>query len=162
MHLAGATRRQVLALIGAAVPLPIAEGQAEAEPAVKVWKDPTCGCCNGWVEHLRANGFSVAVIDQPELASIKAEAGIPADLASCHTARIGEYVLEGHVPAHAIRRLIKERPEGIGLAVPGMPIGSPGMEGGRPEVYAVILFGKAQRQVYGRFIGAAPQPGEAR
>jgi len=105
------------------------------------------------------SGFSVAVNDEPDLASIKARDGVPADLASCHTARIEAYVLEGHVPAPAIRRLLKERPEGIGLAVPGMPIGSPGMEGGRPEVYAVVLFGKAGRQVYGRYVGAVPQPG---
>jgi hypothetical protein len=133
--------------------LDLSAARAEDAPAVKVWKDPNCGCCTGWVEHLRQSGFAVAVVEQADLTSIKAEAGIPAELASCHTARIDGYVLEGHVPAAAIRRLIKQRPEAIGLAVPGMPIGSPGMEGGSPEVYAVILFGKAQRSVYGRFLG---------
>jgi hypothetical protein len=147
------SRRTVLQCIGATAALHRSEARAEDAPAVKVWKDPNCGCCTGWVEHLRQSGFTVAVVEQADLTSIKAEAGIPAELASCHTARIDGYVLEGHVPAAAIRRLIKERPEAIGLAVPGMPIGSPGMEGGSPEVYAVILFGKAQRLVYGRFLG---------
>ena len=159
MQLKGPTRRHFFSLLGAAVALPAAQARAEAQPSVEVWKDPGCGCCNGWVEHLRMSGFSVAVNDEPDLASIKARDGVPADLASCHTARIEAYVLEGHVPAPAIRRLLKERPEGIGLAVPGMPIGSPGMEGGRPQVYAVVLFGKAGRQVYGRYVGAVPQPG---
>ena len=147
------SRRAVLQFIGATAALDLSEARAEDAPAVKVWKDPNCGCCTGWVEHLRKSGFGVVVVEQADLTSIKAEAGIPAELASCHTARIDGYVLEGHVPAAAIRRLIKERPEAIGLAVPGMPIGSPGMEGGSPEVYAVILFGKAQRRVYGRFLG---------
>ena len=147
------SRRTALQFIGATAALDLSEARAEDAPAVKVWKDPNCGCCTGWVEHLRKSGFAVAVVEQADLTSIKAEAGIPAELASCHTARIDGYVLEGHVPAAAIRRLLKERPEGIGLAVPGMPIGSPGMEGGSPEVYAVILFGKAQRRVYGRFLG---------
>jgi hypothetical protein len=162
MQVSGTTRRRLLQFIGAAVALPSAPVRAEPAPAVKVWKDPSCGCCNGWVEHLRGSGFSVAVSDVADLASIKAEAGIPADLASCHTARIDPYVLEGHVPAAAIRRLLQERPQAIGLAVPGMPIGSPGMEGGSPEIYAVILFGKSQRAVYGRFLGAAPFGNEAR
>lgn len=162
MQVRGPTRRNVLQFIGGTLALAPARVRAEAEPMVKVWKDPTCGCCNGWVEHLRGSGFSVAVSDEANLASIKAEAGIPADLASCHTARIDAYVLEGHVPAAAIRRLLQERPQSIGLAVPGMPIGSPGMEGGSPEVYAVILFGKAQRVIYGRFIGAAPLGNETR
>jgi hypothetical protein len=147
------SRRTVLQLLVATAALDLSAARAEDAPAVKVWKDPNCGCCTGWVEHLRQSGFAVAVVEQADLTSIKAEAGIPAELASCHTARIDGYVLEGHVPAAAIRRLIKQRPEAIGLAVPGMPIGSPGMEGGSPEVYAVILFGKAQRSVYGRFLG---------
>lgn len=147
------SRRTVLQLLVATPALDLSAARAEDAPAVRVWKDPNCGCCTGWVEHLRQSGFAVAVVEQADLTSIKAEAGIPAELASCHTARIDGYVLEGHVPAAAIRRLIKERPEAIGLAVPGMPIGSPGMEGGSPEVYAVILFGKAQRIVYGRFLG---------
>jgi hypothetical protein len=158
----GPTRRSVLCLIGAAATLAASQGRAQPAPAVKVWKDPACGCCTGWVEHLSRSGFSVASIDTSDLAAIKAEAGIPADLAACHTARIEAYVLEGHVPAAAIWRLLKERPEGIGLAVPGMPIGSPGMEGGSPESYAVILFGKAERRVYGRFIGAEPLTGDRR
>src|SRR5262245_3390408 len=158
----GPSRRNVLYFIGSAATLGPGQARAEPAPAVKVWKDPGCGCCNGWVEHLSRSGFAVASVDTSDLASIKAEAGIPADLAACHTARVEGYVLEGHVPAAAIRRLLKERPEGIGLAVPGMPIGSPGMEGGSPDVYAVILFGKADRLVYARFIGAEPFTGNLR
>jgi hypothetical protein len=158
----GPSRRNVLYFIGSAAALAARQARAQPAPAVKVWKDPACGCCTGWVEHLSRSGFSVASVDTSDLASIKAQAGIPADLASCHTARVEGYVLEGHVPAAAIRRLLKERPEGIGLAVPGMPIGSPGMEGGSPDVYAVILFGKAERLIYGRFIGAEPFMGDVR
>jgi hypothetical protein len=158
----GPTRRNLLSFIGSAVALTASRAGAEPAPAVKVWKDPACGCCTGWVEHLSRSGFSVASVDTSDLAAIKAEAGIPADLASCHTARIESYVLEGHVPAAAVWRLLKERPAGIGLAVPGMPIGSPGMEGGSPDVYAVILFGKAERRVWARFIGAEPLAGDVR
>jgi hypothetical protein len=158
----GSTRRKLLQLLGCVAALTVGQGRAQAAPAVKVWKDPSCGCCSGWIEHLRRGGFSVASVDTFELATIKAEAGIPADLASCHTARLEGYCLEGHVPAAAIWRLLQERPEAIGLAVPGMPVGSPGMEGGSPEVYAVILFGKNHRQVYARFVGAEPLIGDAR
>jgi hypothetical protein len=158
----GLSRRNVLYLMGSAAALGATEARAASAPAVQVWKDPNCGCCRGWVEHLSRSGFAVASVDTSDLASIKAEAGIPADLASCHTARIEGYVLEGHVPAAAIRRLLNERPEGIGLAVPGMPIGSPGMEGGSPEVYAVILFGATERRVFARFIGAEPVTGDVR
>jgi hypothetical protein len=95
----------------------------------------------GWVEHLRKSGFSVTVIESTDLAAIKSAQGVPASLQSCHTASIGRYTIEGHVPAHAIRRLLAEKPAARGLAVAGMPIGSPGMEGARPEVYSVMLFG---------------------
>ncbi len=117
-----------------------------AAPVVTVWKSPNCGCCGGWVEHLRANGFTVEVedIEDPqELSALKAEMGVTSDLASCHTARVGDLVVEGHVPADAIRRFLAlEDPEGDGLAVPGMPIGSPGMEvpGRGAEPYQVLAF----------------------
>jgi hypothetical protein len=106
---------------------------------------------------LRQAGFEVEVIETTELNRVKARLGVPQALASCHTAEIESYVIEGHVPASAIKRLLSERPPGKGLAVPGMPIGSPGMEvdGSEPEIYSVILFGAGSHRIYGRFRGAA-------
>ena len=150
------TRRLVLGLIASSAVLAATRPGAEPAMTITVWKDPSCGCCRGWVEHLRRNGFSVAVIDTTDVHAIKTERGVPAALASCHTAEIGRYTVEGHVPAAAIRRLLAESPEALGLAAPGMPIGSPGMEGGTPEVYEVLLFGERPASVYGRFIGEHP------
>ena len=102
----GQTRRAVLTLLAAGAAFgarPLAA--AEPAPLLKVWKDPSCGCCSGWVEHLRRSGFTVAVIDTADLAAVKAALGVPGELASCHTAKIESYVIEGHVPAAAIRRL---------------------------------------------------------
>ena len=152
------TRRDMLHGLTAGV-LTLAAGRlvspagAEAFPAMVVFRDPTCGCCHKWVDYLTANGFSVSVRDATRagMREIKARLGVPADLASCHTAEIGSYVIEGHVPAIAIRRLLAEKPAGRGLAVPGMPIGSPGMEGGTPETYDVLLFGAGVPQQFGRF-----------
>ncbi len=126
---------------------------AETRPDITVWKDPNCGCCTGWVEHLRRNGFVATVIETSDIQSIKAQHGVPAELASCHTAVIAGYTIEGHVPAQSILRLLAEKPEGRGLAVPGMPIGSPGMEGGQPDTYDVILFGSPPFSRFDRFIG---------
>ncbi len=110
------------------------------QPEVAVYKSPTCGCCGLWVEHLQTHGFPVKVSDVDNLAPIKEQAGIPPGLGSCHTARVGDYFIEGHVPAADIQRLLAEKPRARGLAVPGMPIGSPGMEqGGRVEAYDVLL-----------------------
>ena len=115
---------------------------AAADPVqVQVYKSPTCGCCNKWIEHLESNGFSVHATDVPDLAPIKAENGVPRRLASCHTAIVDGYLVEGHVPAIDVHRLLRERPKVSGLAVPGMPIGSPGMEGPNPERYQVLSFG---------------------
>ncbi len=122
--------------------------------AVTVHKDAGCGCCNGWIEHLRAEGFAVTAIDTSAMAAVKARLGVPGDLASCHTAEVGGYIVEGHVPAKAIRRLLDEKPQATGLSAPGMPMGSPGMEGGTPEVFEVVLFGKGNRRSFGRFRGA--------
>lgn len=111
---------------------------------VKVYKSPTCGCCNEWVKHLRANGFTVETENVPtsaQLARIKADYGIDGSLTSCHTAVIDGYVIEGHVPADVIQKLLAERPNVAGLAVPGMPIGSPGMEGPNPQPYDIVTFG---------------------
>ena len=112
---------------------------------VQVWKDPNCGCCQLWVEHLQASGFKVEVRDVGNTAARK-RLGMPEQLGSCHTASVGGYVIEGHVPAAEIQRLLKERPAALGLSVPGMPIGSPGMDGpeykGRKDAYDVLLVQK--------------------
>ena len=112
-----------------------------ADPGtIVVYKTPTCGCCGKWIEHLEANGFAVEAIDVENVGQIKKKNGVPAELASCHTALVDGYVIEGHVPAEDVKRLLEERPEIAGLAVPAMPIGSPGMEGPNPEAYEVIAF----------------------
>jgi hypothetical protein len=115
---------------------------APGEDVIQVYKSPTCGCCGDWVEHLREHGFAVEVIDQPNMTAVKNELGLPRDMASCHTARIAGYLVEGHVPAEDIQRLLDERPAVAGLAVPGMPVGSPGMEveGRAADPYEVLAF----------------------
>lgn len=106
-----------------------------------VYKQPTCGCCNDWVEHVKENGFAVVTHDLPDLTETKRELGVPAGRTSCHTATVRGYTIEGHVPADLIHRLISENPRGArGLTVPGMPIGSPGMEGIIKQDYEVLLF----------------------
>lgn len=111
-------------------------------PRVEVWKDPDCGCCGDWVAHLRTSGFQVQVHDAGNTAARK-RLGMPDKLGSCHTARVAGYVIEGHVPAREIHRLLKEKPDALGLAVPGMPVGSPGMDGpiygGRRDPHDVLL-----------------------
>ncbi len=116
---------------------------------IVVYKSPTCGCCRKWVEHLEDNGFSVAVYNRNDMSQIKETMGIPRDMEACHTAKIGNYVIEGHVPADAIARLVWEQPEIKGLAVPGMPMGSPGMEGQISENYDVLAMQKdGQSTIY--------------
>ena len=109
---------------------------------VEVWKSPTCGCCKDWITHLEANGFRAKVNDVGNTAA-RARLKVPARLGSCHTALVGRYAIEGHVPAADIRRLLQERPDAVGLAVPGMPLGSPGMDGpaydNRQDPYDVLL-----------------------
>ena len=110
---------------------------------VTVYKSPTCGCCNKWVEHLQANGFTVKAQNVSDVMPYKSANGVPLALASCHTAKVDGYVIEGHVPAADIKRLLKERPKVLGLSVPGMPVGSPGMEqGAHKEKYDVLTFDK--------------------
>jgi len=121
-------------------------GAAGAEPSTSltVYKSPSCGCCGGWVDHMKAAGFTVTTKDTDEMDTVKAMLGVPADMGSCHTATIDGYVVEGHVPADAVRRLLAEKPEAAGLAAPGMPMGSPGMDnGGASEPYSVMLFTRA-------------------
>jgi len=112
-----------------------------ADPGtITVYKTSTCGCCGKWIEHLKASGFAVEAIDVENVGQIKRRHGVPAELSACHTALVDGYVIEGHVPAGDVKRLLEERPEIAGLAVPEMPIGSPGMEGPNPEPYEVIAF----------------------
>lgn len=122
-----------------------ATAQAQRQgPMVQVYKSPTCGCCANWVKHLQQHGFTTQVTETEDVAAIKAKHNIPAKAQSCHTAIVGGYVLEGHVPAADVQRLLKEKPAVVGLAVPGMPIGSPGMEvpNMKPQKYDVIAFDK--------------------
>ncbi|UCE84973.1 MAG: DUF411 domain-containing protein [Deltaproteobacteria bacterium] len=107
---------------------------------VTVYKSPTCSCCDKWISHLERNGFSVVAHEMKDVAPVKQKNGLPAPLASCHTALVDGYVVEGHVPASDIARLLESRPPVAGLAVPGMPIGSPGMEGPNPVTYRVYSF----------------------
>lgn len=114
---------------------------AAPEPLiVDVYKSPTCGCCSKWVDHLKANGFTVRSHDTNDVVAHKTRLGVPAGYGSCHTAQVGSYLVEGHVPAKEIKRLLKEKPPARGLVVPAMPMGSPGMEaGGRKDAYEVFL-----------------------
>ncbi|HEY9118860.1 MAG TPA: DUF411 domain-containing protein [Marinobacter sp.] len=122
-------------------------GQLQAEEGLKdihVYKSPTCGCCTDWVDHLEDNGFKVEVTETNDMNPIKIDAGLTPALASCHTAFVGDYVIEGHVPANDIHRLIAEAPKAKGLSVPGMPAGSPGMEvGSRKDHYQVLMFNES-------------------
>lgn len=133
-------------MVASALGLAVLSAQPKPSPrSVVVYKSPTCGCCTLWVEHLRTNGFQVQAhnVSDTQLAAVEREAGIGDDLVSCHTAKVGGYVVEGHVPAADIERMLKERPAIAGIAAPGMPMGSPGMEqGGRKDAYNVIAFTK--------------------
>jgi hypothetical protein len=125
-------------LLGAAL---LSTSASADDLQIMVYKSPTCGCCSKWVSHLQENGFEVETTDLNDLRVIKSMSGIKPEQASCHTAKIGDYVIEGHVPADDIKRLLAERPEARGLTVPGMPKGSPGMEHPNPDHYQVLLLG---------------------
>jgi hypothetical protein len=118
---------------------PTAKTPAVLAP-VTVYKSATCGCCAKWNDHLRANGFVVNSTDLPDVTPTKEKYRVPTQLRSCHTALVSGYVIEGHVPADVIRKLLRERPKVVGIAVPGMPMGSPGMEGSRIDSYQVLTF----------------------
>jgi hypothetical protein len=122
----------------AAVPL----GRGVARPPVTVYKDASCGCCKKWVEHMQASGFTVTAHDNADMDALKDHYGVPSGVRSCHTALVGSYVVEGHVPATDVDRLLKEQPKVAGLAVPGMVMGSPGMDGPTSKPYAVLAFQK--------------------
>jgi hypothetical protein len=146
------TRRSVV-FAGAVTLLQAGTVFAAEEHVITVHLDPNCGCCSGWVQHLRQARFRTNVLETRDLDAVKRKLGVPDDLAACHTAEVSGYVAEGHVPAAALKRFLSEKPNATGLAVPGMPIGSPGMEGGNPEPYEVVLFGLAGRRSYMRFVG---------
>ncbi len=112
---------------------------AQSTLNITVNKTPYCGCCKQWMTHLQANGFMVSGKDVDDTAPVRASLGMPAKLGSCHTAVIDGYVIEGHVPAEDIKRLLKEKPKAVGLVVPGMPLGSPGMESANPQPYETLL-----------------------
>ncbi|RIQ19791.1 DUF411 domain-containing protein [Bordetella avium] len=133
-------------LLGAALLLPLTAPvavRAASAPVIDIWKTPTCGCCGDWVDHLRGAGFRVQVHEVSDTDPVRKRAGIAPQYASCHTGLVGGYAIEGHVPAQDIQRLLSERPEAAGLAVPAMPVGSPGMDGpaygGRRDPYDVLL-----------------------
>ena len=136
------SRRRVLVMSAIALGSHTLATAAAPRIPVQVWKDPNCGCCKDWITHMEQNGFRVTVHDQGNNAA-RSRLGLPKKYASCHTALVQGYVLEGHVPAADVQRLLKEKPVGLGLAVPGMPIGSPGMDGpeygGRRDPYDVLL-----------------------
>ncbi len=132
-------RRHWIAAAAALISAPLHAG---AQPEVQVWKSPTCGCCKDWIAHMQGHGFRVTVFDTGNTA-MRAKLGLPQSLGSCHTALVDGYVLEGHVPADDVKRLLADKPKALGLAVPGMPVGSPGMDGpvygGRRDPYDVLL-----------------------
>jgi hypothetical protein len=140
-------RRSLLtAAAASALALPAwANNAAKADkPLVEVWKSPSCGCCGDWIKHLEANGFRVKVNEVDSAAPMRRRVGLADKYGSCHTALVGGYALEGHVPAREVKRLLNERPQGVvGIAVPGMPLGSPGMDGpeygGQKTPYDVLL-----------------------
>jgi hypothetical protein len=129
--------RHIISSILATLLLAGSPAQAE-EGLITVYKSPTCGCCGAWIDHLKHNGLKVKAVDSGNMGSIKARLGVDPTLASCHTARVDGYTIEGHVPAREIKRLLSERPDIAGLSVPGMPMGSPGMEGNRKDPYQVV------------------------
>ncbi len=140
-HSSQLPRRQFVAALAALAMAPLAMAKAE-KPLVEVWKSPTCGCCKDWIAHMEANGFRTKVMLDGNT-DARAKLGVDIKYGSCHTAKVGGYAIEGHVPAREIQRLLKQRPKAIGLAVPGMALGSPGMDGpdygGQKTPYDVLL-----------------------
>ena len=149
--------RRAFMLCAAAVPLALAGFSAAAgtRPQAVVHTDPTCGCCGNWIRHLREAGYPVEVRETDAIDRVKVRLGVPDELASCHTAEIDGYIVEGHVPADAIGQLLSERPDATGISVPGMPIGSPGMEvpDFEPEEFEVVLFGAAGHETFAKYLG---------
>lgn len=151
------SRRLFLGTMLGVAALPLAARFAKAAPRMIVHRDAGCGCCEGWIAHIRAAGIDTTIVNEVNMNTIKTRLRVPDALVSCHTAEIEGYVIEGHVPARAILHLLRDKPDAIGLAAPGMPIGSPGMEnGGAKDVFEVVTFGAAGTGVYGRYRGEEP------
>jgi hypothetical protein len=150
-----AALHQLLAML-ATTPLLAQTRRGTPPPSMTVYKDPNCGCCVNWIAHARQAGITIAVRDTTDLAQVKASLGVPNDLASCHTGIIAGYLVEGHVPIDLVQRLLRERPRNaLGLFVPGMPAGSPGMEGPPPARYNITLVTKTgARSTYATRMGA--------
>lgn len=146
-------RRRVLLLGLCVLPLTQALPALAASPSILVYKNPSCGCCGSWVKHLEEAGFPVSVEEVADTSPIRKRLGLPEKYGACHTATVADYVLEGHVPADDVKRLLATRPTALGLAVPGMPVGSPGMEvGDRVDPYEVLLVDRAgQASVFSRY-----------
>jgi hypothetical protein len=132
-----------LAIVALSIALVPAARAEDALPTVTVWKSPNCGCCVKWIEHLRAAGFEVEAREARNLNAVRAQLGVPARLAGCHSAKVGDYLVEGHVPAEQVKSLLADKPDVAGISVPGMPVGSPGMEGPGGKDYDVLAFDKA-------------------
>lgn len=145
-------RRRFVTGLAAGCILPLVAYAEGPGPEVVVYKDPACGCCGKWVEHMERSGFRVTARNVGDLATVKRKQRVPQPLGSCHTALVAGYTIEGHVPADAVRRLLRQRPAGvIGLAVPGMPLGSPGMESPTPQRYEILAFyGNGSTRVFER------------
>jgi hypothetical protein len=145
-------RRRILTMLAAA-PLALVSMRAQsAAPAVSMFKLTDCGCCDLWAGHLRKNGFAVSVRAVPNLTAVRVQYGIPNIFGTCHTALVEGYAIEGHVPAADIQRLLRSKLKVAGLAVPGMPAGSPGMEGPRSEPYDVLTFDRSgATRIYARY-----------
>ena len=133
-------RKNVFIGMASLVLMTISSPSQQSGPLVTVYKLTTCGCCGKWVEHLKANGFTVKVQEVNDTSPYERQYHVPRTMESCHTAVVNGYTIEGHVPAADIKRLLTERPKVVGLAVPGMPVGSPGMEGSRTDAYSVFMF----------------------
>lgn len=135
------TTRRIFLALPAALLLASCKQASAASQTITVYKDPSCGCCTVWVEHLRKAGFTATIVASADRTALQSRYGLPPEAGSCHTGVIGPYLIEGHVPADDIKRLLREAPKASGLAVPGMPIGSPGMEmpDGSREPYDVLL-----------------------
>ncbi len=158
MSMKRTTRRRALMFAAATAAIALLPRWARAQGATKVvvHKSPTCGCCGAWTARMREAGYVVEEIIEADIQAVKKRLGVPERLASCHTAEIDGYVVEGHVPPQAVAQLLKERLKAIGLAAPGMPAGSPGMEGGEPEVYRLYLFDASGERPFGDWRGDKP------
>lgn len=151
------SRRGSLLLLGAAVSALVAGGARAAAPIkVVMHRSPTCGCCGLWAERLQSAGYALEVINESDMSAVKTRLGVPGTMASCHTALVEGYVIEGHVPPLAIDLLLSQRPKATGLAAPGMPGGSPGMESAQKEVFQLYLFDAAGAREYGKWLGEKP------